>query len=292
MGVPGTGKLDPGLRMDAVELRVADLERALSFYQNALGFTVVDRQGGRVSLGPSGSSRSIVVRLQEHPGAVPKPRNSTGLYHYAVLLPGRRDLAEALKHLLDRETPLQGASDHLVSEALYLADPDGNGIEIYRDRPRSEWQFDQGDLRMATLPLDVEDLLTEAGDGPAEFQMPSGTSIGHVHLHVASLEQAEAFYSDLVGFQIMTRYGRQASFLSEGGYHHHLGLNTWAGQGAPPPPPNAAGLVRFNMRLSSVEALEDLAARLEAGGVEFDSSPTSLVVSDPSENRSRFYVAL
>lgn len=286
----GRGHLDKNLQMGAVELRVSDLSRALAFYQDDLGFEVVDQQNGGAALGSGEAPANVIVRLREHSGAGPKPRNSTGLYHYAVLLPERRHLARVLAHMLERETPLQGASDHLVSEALYLADPDGNGIEIYRDRPRSEWSFRDNELSMATLPLDLEDLLTEAGGDRGQFEIPGGSRIGHVHLHVADLEQAERFYSDLVGFEVMTRYGSQASFLSEGGYHHHLGINTWAGRGAPPPPPDAAGLIRFNVQLSSQGAVHALAERLENGGVEFDHGDGSLVVDDPSGNRSRFYV--
>lgn len=286
----GSGRLDKKLKLGEVELRVADLNRSLAFYQQDLGLEVLEHQNDRVALGSGESSAQVLVRLQEHPGAVRKPRNSTGLYHYAVLLPERQHLAQVLNHMLERGTPLQGASDHLVSEALYLADPDGNGIEIYRDRPRSQWSFEGDELRMATLPLDLEDLLTEADDGGGSFEMPGRARIGHVHLHVADLERDERFYSDLVGFEVMTRYGGQASFLSEGGYHHHLGINTWAGRGAPPPPIDAVGLIRFNVQLSSDDARHALAGRLEQGGVKSDSRDGSLEVEDPSGNRCRFYV--
>lgn len=282
--------LDPGLRMGLVSLRVSDLTRSVRFYETELGLRTHETHDSFAALGPAGQSAEILVTLQEETGASAKPPGTTGLYHYAILLPERRDLARALRQLLDQETPLQGASDHLVSEAVYLADPDGNGIELYCDRPRSEWQFGGADLRMATLPLDVPGLLAQASHDEDTFVMPGGTRIGHVHLHVSDLDRAEAFYSTVIGFDVMMRYGSQASFLSQSGYHHHLGLNTWAGRGAPPPPPEAVGLLEFRLCLSSAAALERLARRLQEWDVPFERSPSTLATQDPSGNRLRAYL--
>lgn len=286
-----SGNLDADLEMGPVDLRIADLERSIDFYQRAIGLVVLDKGDDWAELGPEGEAGNVVVSLHEHPGARPAPRNTSGLYHFAILVPDRQALGRALRNLLERETPLQGASDHLVSEAIYLADPDGNGIEIYRDRDREEWVFDQDELRMATLPLDVSDLLRTADGAAQPFTMPHGTQIGHVHLHVGSLPAAEHFYIELVGFELVTRYGRQAAFLSEGGYHHHLGLNTWAGEGAPPPPLDAAGLISFTVVLSSQHALEGLESRLTAASIEFSRGDDTLDVRDPFENLCRFRLA-
>lgn len=261
------------------------MERSLAFYRERLGLEAAGDGKGKAVL--SAGDRALIV-LWHKPGARPKPRNTSGLYHYAILVPGRAELGRALQMLLDVDYPLQGASDHLVSEAVYLADPDGNGIEIYRDRPREQWPHRDGELQMATDPLDVEGVLASAGSigsGPA---LPAGTKIGHVHLHVSDLAAAEQFYGDVVGFELMTRYGRQASFLSAGGYHHHLGINVWAGVGAPRPPTDAAGLRRYTVMLEKASDLGELVDRLHRNDIEVEESSGSLDVKDPSGNSVRF----
>lgn len=174
------------------------------------------------------------------------------MYHFALLLPSRNDLARILRHFIQIRYPLQGASDHLVSEAIYLADPDGNGIEIYSDRPSAAWNWENGEVEMATVPLDAENLLAE-GDGEAWTGLPSNTLMGHIHLHVSELQKTEEFYIQGLGFNIVNRYGRQALFISTGGYHHHIGLNTWNGVGAPAPLENSVGLKRFSLVLPNKE---------------------------------------
>lgn len=283
-----TAGLPDDLELGPVELDVADLDRSLAFYRDILGLEQQGREDGALWLGAGG--RPLVV-LHEVPGAQPKPANTTGLYHYALLLPGRPELGRALQTLLDMDYPLQGAADHLVSEAVYLPDPDGNGIELYRDRPRESWSYEDGRLRMATEPLDMHGVLEageEVGDGPA---VPAGSLVGHVHLHVADLPEAEKFYGDLVGFELTTRYGRMASFYAVGGYHHHLGLNVWAGVGARPAPQGSAGLRRFNVVLPRASELGALADRLSEADLAFEEDSGSLLVEDPSENRARFVLA-
>jgi catechol 2,3-dioxygenase len=176
---------------------------------------------------------------------------------------------------------LQGVADHGVSEALYLADPDGNGIEVYRDRPREQWPVVNGQLRMGADPLDVDEILAEDGDGRG---LAPGTIVGHVHLHVSHLDEAQRFYVDVLGFEVMQRYGPSALFVSAGGYHHHIGLNTWAGVGAPPPPSGAIGLQYFVVTLPGASARAAVEDRLRAANVPIESTPDGLLVHDPARN--------
>jgi catechol 2,3-dioxygenase len=206
------------------------------------------------------------------------------LYHFAILVPSRADLAQALLHFIEMRTPLQGLSDHLVSEAIYLADPDDNGIEIYSDRSRATWQFEGPQVHMDTKSLDVEGLLSESGRGDAWSGLSAETVIGHVHLHVANLAEAQAFYVGVLGFDIMQRYGSQTLFVSAGGYHHHIGLNTWAGVGAPPPPSEAAGLRTFIVRLPNETELARLTSRVREAGVALEETHNGILVRDPSQN--------
>ncbi len=232
--------------MGRVHLTVADLNRSLDYYQHGIGLALLRQENRTAYLGTG--ERELLV-LTEQPGARPT-RRTTGLYHFALLTPSRLELARTLRHLIDTETPIDGASDHAVSEALYLTDPDGHGIEIYRDRPRAEWEFPDGKLKMFTEPFDIDGVLGELnGRAPAYTGLHPDTTMGHVHLHVANIQTAEQFYGELFGFEIMARYGPSASFVAAGGYHHHLGFNTWAGVGAPPPPPDAARLLWYEIVL-------------------------------------------
>jgi len=217
--------IDPATHIGAVHLTISDLGRSVRFYEAHLGFRLHRRDERTARMGAG--DRDLLL-LQQSDRA-PRVRGTTGLYHFAILVPSRADLARSLRRLVETETVLQGAADHLVSEAIYLADEDGNGIEIYRDRARADWPFVNGQLQMGADPVDFEALLAEAngGGGP----LPRGTTIGHVHLHVSRLADAQRFYVDVLGFDLMQRYGPSALFVSAGGYHHHVGLNTWAGVG-------------------------------------------------------------
>jgi catechol 2,3-dioxygenase len=273
-------RIHPDTHVGAVRLRVADLDRVADFYERAIGLRALGRSADLARLGAEGDP---LVELVAAPDAPPRPRGTTGLFHQAILVPNRAELARALRRVVEAGERLGGASDHLVSEALYLSDPEGNGIEIYRDRPREEWRSSDGEIEMATLPLDLESLLGEL-EGDGGEPMPPDTRIGHVHLNVSDLDAAEAFYAGPLGFDVTVRSYPGALFVSAGGYHHHVGLNTWAGEGAPPPPPGSLGLERFELVLPDADALDAVARRLEAAGVEFDRREEALELEDPSGN--------
>jgi catechol 2,3-dioxygenase len=256
-------------------LRVIDLEGALAFYQGVLGFTVVEQDDHHATLAAS-ADEAPILRLTEYPDAQRKPQRSTGLYHIAILMPSRKALGQILRRMLIRRYPLGGASDHLVSEALYLSDPDGNGLEIYCDRPRSEWRMDGQQVAMATEALDLEGLLREA-DESSDAGIVPGTVMGHVHLHVADLNRAEQFYGGLLGLDVMQRSYPGALFMSAGGYHHHLGLNTWAGK--TPAPANAVGLDSFTVTIPDANAWSQAVERTGA-----TVTGESASVSDPDGN--------
>ena len=277
-------QIHPGAAIGAVRLTVSNLGRSQMFYERALGLSATELDDGALALGVAGERP--LIELHGDQSAPRLNRRATGLYHLAVLVPTRRDLAFALKRLADERAPLDGASDHLVSEALYLSDPDGNGIEIYRDRPRGDWPYEDDQLQMATNALDLRGVLSEI-DGAEEpqRQAPSGTRIGHVHLQVAELEHSEAFYNGLLGFDVVVRGYPGALFVSAGGYHHHIGMNTWHSAGSTPPAPGSVGLRSFEVALPGGEELERVLARVRAAGIELEASPDGAsVVRDPSGN--------
>jgi catechol 2,3-dioxygenase len=283
-----TAEIDAGTRMGTVRLTVSDLARSRSFYQQVLGLQATELDDGALGLGVGNGSAPLVELHGDASAARLDPR-ATGLFHLAVLVPSRLDLAYALTRLAETRWPLDGASDHLVSEALYLSDPDGNGIEIYRDRPREEWREVDGQLQMATLPLDLRSVVSEigtAGSSPSQAHAPTGTRIGHVHLQVSELERTETFYAGVLGFEVMVRGYPGALFVSAGGYHHHIGLNTWHSAGSPPPAPGAVGLKSFVIELPSRAALEKVLGRVSDAGLP--SEPTEAgrghIVHDPSGN--------
>lgn len=276
--------LDPRTHVGAVSLAVADLVRSLRFYGDVLGMQPAERDHGSALLA---AGATPLVHLMELPGARPKPARATGLYHFALLLPSRPDLARWLRHGLASGWPLQGWSDHGVSEAVYLADPDGNGIEVYRDRPRAEWPALNGQLQMVTDPLDAAGLLALA-DGAAPWQtMPAAARMGHVHLHVSQIDQALAFYCDVLGFDLIQRYGPSAAFVSAGGYHHHIGLNTWAGVGAPPAPAGSAGLRYATVVLPDEVALLAAVERVRGAGIAVVPQDGGWHLHDPAGNGIR-----
>ena len=271
------------LKMGAVSLTVSDLNRSVDYYQEQIGLQLQDLSEGRAILG---IGETALVKLHHLPDAA-RCTGVTGLYHFALLLPSRRDLATTLSHLISAQTPISGAADHLVSEALYLNDPDGHGIEIYRDRPREDWYNPDGLLVMDTLKLDIDGIIGELNGETTEFAgLPAGTVIGHMHLHVSDLTDADNFYLGIIGlnkphssFNIPT-----ASFLSDGGYHHHLGLNTWAGNGAPPPGDDAARMLNYEILFPSQNSLENVLQRLDAVYNEPIETDLGWLVRDPSQN--------
>lgn len=262
-----------------MRLRVGDLDGTRDFYERVLGLEALETTPALARLGAAGKS---LVELAFAPEAPPRPRRTTGLFHLAILVPGRAELGAALRRLTDAGWGLTGASDHLVSEALYTSDPEGNGIEIYRDRPREDWPRTGGELKMDTLPLDLGSLLADAD--PDRAPLASGTRMGHVHLNVAGVAASEAFYCGVLGFEPTVRSYPGALFVSAGGYHHHLGLNTWVGEGAPPPPEGSRGLVRFEVVLPEAAEVEAVAAWLDGAGVAIRREGEAVAFVDPSSN--------
>jgi catechol 2,3-dioxygenase len=275
----GHSPLPAATRMGAVSLTVDDLGRSLDYYRGTIGLRVLGESRGAALLG---SGETPLLDLVEVPGAA-TPRGHTGLYHFALLLPERTDLARWLAHAARDRVRLVGLSDHFVSEAVYLGDPDGHGIEIYWDRPRQLWDG-QVATRMTTLPLDVQSLLGELDDPASEpFDgLPRGTTMGHVHLKVAAVPQTIAFYRDLLGFSLTAALDGQAAFLAAGGYHHHVGANTWESAGASPPPDGTATLRYVSLVLPSSAERDELLVRVEPLGVE--ETPEGPLVRDPSGN--------
>ncbi len=272
----------PDTNMGPVELTVADQDRSRRYYEHVIGLRVLERAGSSMSLGVDGTELLVLV---EEPGAEPA-LGHTGLFHFALLLPDRPSLARWLAHAARERVPLAGLSDHFVSEAVYLSDPDHHGIEIYADRPRSSWDG-RVEAGMTTLPLDVDALLGELDDPATEpFEgLPAGTTMGHVHLRVAGIPDTLAFYRDVLGFELMASYGSQAAFLAAGGYHHHIGANTWQSSGAPPPPPGTAALRQATIVLPDDAERDRVAGLVAAAGQEPEVGPNGVAVHDPSGNR-------
>jgi catechol 2,3-dioxygenase len=277
--------IDPATSLGAVTLTVADLDTVSSFYRDAIGLRELGRGGDTVVLGAPGDEAPLIA-LVARPAAPPRPRRTAGLFHLALLVPSRAELARALHRVTGAGRRFTGASDHLVSEALYLDDPEGNGIEIYRDRSRGEWSYAGGELQMATLPLDLEGVLASAPAGDTGEGMAPGTRVGHVHLQVGSIPAAEGFWVGAVGFDAVVRGYPGALFVSAGGYHHHVGLNTWAGEDAPAPPRGVRGLRSFEVVLPGAEALASTLAAVAAAGFEVESEGGRALVADPSGNRA------
>ena len=266
-----------------VRLVVADLDRVADFYRDTIGLTEVERAGDIVRLGVTPGQP--LVELVARPDAPARSPRDTGLFHQAILVPSRAELARAVERVARAGWRFTGASDHLVSEALYLDDPEGNGIEIYRDRPRDEWQYRNGELQMATIPLDLQSVLGELSDaGQPQPTAPAGTRIGHVHLQVSDLAEAERLYSGVLGFDVMVRGYPGALFVSAGGYHHHIGINTWHSLGAGPPAPGAIGLRSFEIKLPNQEELDRMLARVRDAGIDIEDLAAGSLIRDPSGN--------
>lgn len=264
-----------------VNLKVQNLERSVAFYREVIGFEVIEQTDSSANLTADG--KTVLLSIQQSNNLVPKQGKTTGLYHYALLLPKRSDLAEIVQHF--REIGLRfGSSDHLVSEALYLSDPDGNGIEIYIDREPSDWDWDNGEVAMAVDPLNFADLLS-GGEQQRWKGLPAGTVMGHIHLHVSELVKTEEFYSKGLGFEVVNRYGEQALFISDGKYHHHIGLNTWNGVGAPAPSPNSVGLESFTIMFPNEEKKNKIIAQLKNIGASVTEENGLTIATDPSGNR-------
>ncbi|KON87780.1 glyoxalase [Sporosarcina globispora] len=264
-----------------VNLKVLDLERSLAFYKEVIGFKVLTKTERTAQLTADG--KTVLLTIEQLENAEPKMGRTTGLYHFALLLPKRSDLAKIVRHFV--EIGLQfGSSDHLVSEALYLSDPDGNGIEIYTDRNPAEWTWRNGEVNMTVDPLDFPDLLS-IGQKQSWKGLPGDTVMGHIHLHVAELARTETFYTEGLGFEAVCRYGTQALFISSGKYHHHIGLNTWNGVGAPQPSENSVGIQSYTLILEDEAERERVMANLKRMGAAVAVENNQVITSDPSGNR-------
>lgn len=274
-----TAVLPADTRLGSVQIRVSELERSILFYEKVVGLKLLSREKDRAELTADGRTPLLILRQI----AAPRPlgrSSAAGLYHFAILLPDRPSLGLVLRNMIDAGIHI-GQGDHLVSEALYIQDPDNNGIELYADRPRSGWKRDsEGYYVMTTDPVDVDGLLA-ASAGLVWNGLPAGTVIGHVHFHVGNLERAKSFYCGVLGFELTAYYGGAALFVSAGGYHHHIGLNVWAGEGAAAAPADAPNIDFFTIVVPAPGDLEVIRQRAAAAGVETAGDSGMLTLTDP-----------
>lgn len=283
--------IDPATKMGHVSLTVANLENQILFYTKALGFQLHWREGNKAGLGAGGAD---LLRLTEEPN-LKRYRGTTGLYHFAILFPNRKELARVMARLFSLRYE-NYPTDHIMTKTTYLDDPEGNGIELYAESPEDgTWSLANGEyittradgtLSNGREPLNVNALFALLSqDDDLEQGIPSETRVGHVHLHVRNIEEAVDFYHGIIGFDVMgVAKAFRMGFVSAGGYHHHLGLNTWQGEGAPPPPVDAAGLRYFTVELPNQEALDQVIARIDAAGIPSNQTEDGLLVQDPSQN--------
>lgn len=264
-----------------VALKIMDLNKSLEFYQKIMGFKILEKNEKGAIL--TADSLKPLITLEEPENIKKKELRRTGLYHYALLLPSRKDLGKFLKHIMDTKYPILGASYHGISEAIYLQDVDDIGIEVYADTPVSTWRWENNSLEMTTKILDIKSILAEAGDETWEG-IPEKSLIGHIHLHVKDLDEAEKFYVDALGFDIVTKVPNQATFISTGGYHHHIAFNIWNGKNIPPPSENSVGMKYFTLKLPDEKSRQDIINRLNSLGYEGNFENGSFIVKDPSQN--------
>jgi catechol 2,3-dioxygenase len=267
-----------------VELKVLDLTVSIPFYTEKLGFSVLERTDDSVRLGTADGFPILTLRQLQN--GTRKPPRTAGLYHVAILVPSRADLGQLLIHLVQRKVPLQGASDHMISEAIYLADPDGNGIELAADTNPSEWPWVKGqlDILSGNGPMDIDAVIAEAKPQPFTG-LPSGTVLGHLHLHASQLEPMRRFYTEGLGMDVVITLPGSAIFMSYGQYHHHLAANVWNGVGARPEPATSAGLSYAEIALPSELSLATVAQRLRSLNAPVEETPSEIWSTDPSGNR-------
>lgn len=270
----------PNTYVTNVEIKVSDLQRSIAYYQEVIGFKILHQESYKATLTADGKTALLTIVQPET--VEEKTRFTTGLYHFALLLPTRRDLANVISHF-HKNGVYFGASDHDVSEALYLSDPDKNGIEIYADRPENTWTWHSNQVHMATEPLNVQSILAEGNN--TWSGLPAGTVMGHIHLSVSSLTEAEEFYTKGLGFDIVTRYGAQALFISTGRYHHHIGLNTWYSENAPKLGEHQVGLKTFSLRLDNEQQVATMKENLRAIGASVTDIAGGFQTEDPAGNK-------
>lgn len=275
-------QIHPATTVGQLTLSIADLPRSIAFYTDLIGLKVLDQDGDSATLGASGDPFLV---LNEQRGAQPWPRGGRshpGLYHFAILVPTRADLGRWLANWLSQDMPLPGQGDHYVSEALYLEDPDGHGIEVYRDRSREEWEWRNGQVKMGVEPVDIRGVLEAAEQARDPWTgMPDGTTLGHIHLQVTDILETARFYSEILGFDVVAKMP-SALFMSAGGYHHHIGANVWHSRGTEPAPDGIVNLMNYTIEFPGGDARRDALGRLEAAGTTVDTEGGDIVVHDPS----------
>ena len=274
-----TSSIPATTRMGAVHLTVGDLDRSLRYYGGQVGLGLIRREGGRASLGAGDTE---LLDLVEEPGATPAGRYA-GLFRFALRVPERADLARWLAHAARERVPLAGMSDHFVSEAIYLTDPDGHGIEIYHDRPREVWEGQVATRLVTSRSTSARCSGSSTTPARAPFDgLPAGTDMGHVHLQVADVPESIGFYRDVLGFALMAELMGSAAFLGAGGYHHHVGANVWHSRGAPPAPAGTARLFHATIVLPDADERDRVAARVAGAGQEPEAREDGVLVRDPS----------
>ncbi|MBP1934333.1 VOC family protein [Ammoniphilus resinae] len=278
----------PATFVGHVKIKVEKLERSLKFYQEILGFGVLEQTTTTAMLTTDG--KTSFLSLEQPENVIPKQGRTTGLFHFAILLPKRSDLANIVIHFRENGIRLMAAEDHQVSEALYLNDPEGNGIEIYVDRDPSSWIWKDTEVDMTTIPLNMRNLLSSLVPGESWKGMPEGAVMGHIHLHVTELVQTEEFYGKGLGFDVVNRYKEEALFLSTEKYHHHVAVNIWNGIGAPTPPENSVGLESFTLILPNEEARLQVVTNLKQIGAFVKEENNLFVTHDPSGNRIKLAI--
>ncbi len=266
-----------------VHLRVHSLKEELGFYKEILGFQEADRNGETVYLSADGKKPYHII-LSESANASPRARFTTGLFHLAIRVPNRLELAKMFLRLCENKYQFQGFADHGVSEALYMADPEGNGVEIYVDRPRDQWPRKEGRLEMVTDPLDINGLIKELNDGYKWNGLHPQTNIGHIHLQVSGLSAAKNFYQSSIGMDIMQDSFQGALFLAAGGYHHHIGVNIWSSNGAAPAGKNALGLTAFGLQVPDTFQKDVLIKQLEDNNHQIRYQGDQIFTDDQDQN--------
>lgn len=283
--MPTTFHQKPNLFIQNVTLKVSNLSRSIDFYTEIIGFRVLQQEEGRVTLTADG--QHALITLVEVPNAQ-FVRGATGLYHFALLLPSRKDLGNLIQHFIQKNVQI-GAGDHDVSEALYLSDPDGNGIEMYIDRPADTWKWDSnGQVYMTTDPVQFQSVLREA-DGTWSG-LPIDTVMGHIHLSVRNLQESEDFYTSLLDYAVVSRYGGQALFISTGGYHHHIGLNTWHSEGADALPKDAVGIQSYTVQLPDQDYAMQLKKRFVEQNMEIKEQENIFSIIEPNGIEVKFTI--
>lgn len=278
-------KIPDNTKIQSIDLKIKDLGSSINFYSELMGFKIVSQSENTAMLSANGKL-PYIIKLTEDKNAIHKPYGTTGLFHIAIKLPGRKELARVFLRLFENKVKFQGFSDHLVSEAIYLEDPDENGIELYCDRPKSEWQYKMGQIEMATLPLNLNVLTNELDDRKVWNGIHPDTEIGHIHLSVSDIKKAQNFYSIILGMNVTNSTYPGAMFFSAGGYHHHVGTNIWSAKNGKPAPDNSVGLMEYSINIPQAEYIKELETRAEESGLvkkAFDGK--SMVINDFDNNK-------